>query len=262
MKIAQIIYLLPSILLFSCGGGETKEPEKNDTTVAKVEVKIEYSEDVKTLIDKFKISSLDSIPLIVDSLFIANASSDDSLNGKEVMTLAKTWFKHDLNNGYEYELKSFHEIDSLKAKGKYADYLENLDIGMMKDVNCIPLSRYKCGDSTEFFVWAMKYGTYEACPYAAGTVIFTTHVYNGQIVGTFVLGEDMSAGDAPVGMSRLVFSELNSSCLLNLNVKEESDEGDGYTETEIENYEFNFSSGKFNVVKEKKEKPKRVKNPE
>lgn len=257
MKLTNYLFLSVLLLAAACGSNKSEdETSSTDSTVIKTDSLAGFSEELKAMLPKFK-SSIET-PYAIDSTFIAQVDQYDSLDSKDVTLLAAKWFEHSISSENSYDLETFYKIDSIKAAGKYAKYVEKLDIGMTKSSNVYAVNQIQLDDKTMILVWALQYASYEACPYSSGTSIYFTIVYEGKITESFVLGETMSAGDPPVGMTRDITGKFEKDGKFSLELTEVNWDGDEEvtTETITGHYKFEISEGKVKLISEKKDKPK------
>lgn len=95
-------------------------------------------------------------------------------------------------------LKDFLMIDSLKVAGKYEEYVEKLDIGQLKNAEAFLYNKFSYGKGNAY-IWSLSVGSYEACPYYGGNVVYLSTVSNdGVHKSTRKILELMTGGDAPM----------------------------------------------------------------
>lgn len=218
-----LVYALLIMTAVSCGGDSKEKGEKDDKTNPE-KLTITYSEELAGL---FALCDTTEWPYVIDTTLLDSVRTYDSLSGEQVLWLYAQLDTSELIESVEYEVKSFFEIDSLKQNVKYAEWAEKRDIGEMKYGNAYLLHTLHLNDTTDIITWSVTYGTYEACPYASGNLIFATIFYNGKVSSCVLVGEDMAAGDPPVGMSRLVTGTISNTGNISLQLKEIStDEGE------------------------------------
>lgn len=253
-----------STLLYSCGSGETKKidgpvPHQNDSLQVKDSFAIDT--DVAALLPLFE--ETNTLPFNIDSAFFHGIATKDSLSYQQVEVLSDSLFSHDINFGASHDIKTHRMIDSLKQNKGYADYVNSLDIGMTKFCTAYPLKRINLDEKTILLVWAIQSSSYEACPYSSETACYGTIVYRGKIASSTLLADEISAGDPPVSMYRLIQTELSKELKFAMRFYQENDEDMDAPKIEVtnENYIFALAEGKFVVEKEDKQKPKMVKRP-
>lgn len=149
-----------------------------------------------------------SLPYSLDSSDLEALEIENRLTHEQVELLTRNL---DSNFAWEmeYELNTYFKIDSLKRAGAYEDYLASLDIGQMKNSEAYPLGYVELAPNKKLFLWGLEYGTYEACPFMAGTTIYGSIFENGVQTSTRVYAESMAGGDPPSMMSKII--ELNIS---------------------------------------------------
>jgi hypothetical protein len=255
----KLKFVLPVLMLAaSCGSNATKNEETvaDTTTLINDSLAIELSPEIKDLANRFQFH--DAPQLIADSAFIEGIEKSDSLDSKHVKLLAAKWFDHPISNENSYDIESFYKIDSIKQAGKYAEYVRNLDIGMMKNSMVYAVAQFKISEKITLLIWALDYHSYEACPYSSGTSLYFTVLNEGVLGESFVLGEVMSAGDPPVGMTREIYGTLEHDGKFSLELKDINWDGNEevITETKLEHYKFEILDGKVKLISEKKDKPK------
>jgi hypothetical protein len=243
------------LLFYGC----TSNPPENQTRV-KDSTLVNENIPVQKLITLFK-NEL-TLPFAVDSGFLAKEKFGDSLGTGEVQLLTGNWFKHELVEPMEYEIKEFYKIDSIKVTGTYPSWSEKLDIGMTKYANAYAIGKIKLTDNVELLVWAFKMSSYEACPWSSETSVYFTIIKYSAMGESFILGETFGTGDAPVWMTRDIYGTLDAAGTLDLKYKQINDDADG-TETEVEEgrYTFAVKDGSIQLMKQEKGKPYKVPHP-
>lgn len=255
MKKSMLYFAIAGSILTSCGNsGQDKEKETQDSSAVAVNM------ETQKLMSLFK--NPIALPFTVDSAFLAKEKFGDSLGTSELKLLAGNRFKHELMDPLEYELNDFYKIDSIKATGTYPQWCDKLDIGMTKYANAYAAGKIELDPNTTLLVWILKTESYEACPWSNSVAVYLTSVKNGVPVESCIAGESYGAGDAPVWMIRDIYSKLNTDGTMMMSWREENDDADG-TESEVEErkYIFSIKDGKWQTVKEEKEKPYKVPHP-
>lgn len=241
----------------SCGGGEKTEevPKTDSTATATIDPEIEKMLPLFQEVKEF--------PYKTDTAFLNHfEAGKDSLVTAQVKLLGGNWFKHALTDGINGQLIDFYMIDSIKAKGAYTEWCESLDIGMTKFANAYPLHKMQLNEKTWILTWVVETASYEACPYFSGTNVYATLIYEGKPAQSFIIGENMGAGDPPSAMSRNLTSEITTDGKIALHAFEESDDMDAEFSTQVRNeYWFEIKDGQFVSVKEEKGKETEVPHP-
>jgi hypothetical protein len=111
---------------------------------------------------------------------------------------------------------AFFKIDSLKAVGKYKEYVDHLDIGQTKESLAWIYDTLSYA-SGKLIIWGITYNSYEACPSYGGKKIFITTISNDdKNLNTVKLLEVSGAADPPVYgsiMGQCIISEdLSIAC--------------------------------------------------
>jgi hypothetical protein len=255
-NLLMIIFVGILIVLYAGCTGEEKEKEvksKIDSTdVDSVEM-VEINEDVEYFMGLEGVAF--DFPVEVDSSFmtaVQETGAGMELNTERVKLLSANMADNVLNEETEWGLRNFYFIDSLKVNKKYKKYVDNIDIGMVKYAEAMYLGRADFDESNSMIVWMVSHSSYEACPYFSGIMIMGTMIRDGEIAGCSLLGEEMSGGDAPVGMLRYVFSEIRSNGKGTLYKYEEhtgeNEEGELVEEKSEDNFKLKIEDGFF-VVK-------------
>lgn len=257
MKPIHLILVILPLIISSCGSSqkETDIPV-NDSTQTDDDAISETDSTLTSILQKF--NTVNELPLTIDSVFMTKINKADSLENFEVRVLANSWLKHAMSEEHSYDIEQFYHIDSLKQENKYMDYVKGLDIGMIKYSNVYAISQIKINDSTSILLWALEYGSYEACPYSSGTTVYFTVLVNKDFKQCFVLGEDMVAGDPPISMERKITGKIGKDGKINLEMWEKNEDGNEEVTTEINTaqYSIEIINGEIKVTSEKKDKPK------
>jgi len=127
----------------------------------------------------------------------------------------------------------FIEIDSMKLMGTYENYVENLDVGMMKESIANIHQKIIIDSNNYILLWSIYYSTDEACPYASGTIVFGTYFNNNVAQNTATLGEDSGGGDSPYWASTFITSEITTTSITKYKREVEKEGMDEETDEEI-----------------------------
>lgn len=96
--------------------------------------------DLNKLLVKFNKGIVYHVPFNLDSAYMSSFEEVDesTLTNAEVKYLSANLVENKTTNWAINSINSFIEIDSLKLIGSYEEYVDNLDVGMMKesDANC------------------------------------------------------------------------------------------------------------------------------
>jgi len=247
IKLAISICILSTLAFLSSCGGPGKEASDKETNGA-ITVN---NKQLQKSVGLFKDITL---PFTVDTALLFKLEKGDSLGSFEIKTLAANCFKHDLLESFEYDLNTFYKIDSIKAAGKYRQYCDSVSIGMTKVSAAHALGEFQLDANTLILVWGLNTSSYEACPYSSTWAAYFTVIYKGNVGETFLLGEYISAGDAPVSMERTVSSKFIADGTITMDVYQVNDEDMDLPEVEItkEQYTFAVKDGAIKLLSEKK----------
>jgi hypothetical protein len=257
-----------SILLFSCKESDTVEITQSDTGELTVdttffEQKIEQelidstlTIDLDLLLTKVDSDTAYHVPFHLDSIYMSTFEDLDAstLTNAEVEYLSTNLVDNTPTNWSSYSIQSFIDIDSMRLMGTYENYVDNLDIGMMKESDANIHQKIIIDENNYILLWSITYSTYEACPYASGIVVFGTYFYNNLALNTATLGENSGGGDAPYWGSTFITSQINSTLIIT-NKHEESggeiDEETGEDIIEISDKEFKVNLTELGFKEEK-----------
>lgn len=221
-------------LLLSCGESSSEiveslplETTEIDTSIIAdldtAEVMVEKIQiDVVKLLGKLNSDTVYQTPFSLDSNYMESISEEAPLlTNVEVQYLSSDLIDNQPTEWSSYDIKSFIDIDSMRLMGTYEEYVESIDIGMMQESDAYLLDKIILDSDRFILLWSISYSTYEACPYASGTVVFGTIFENNIALNTATLGEDSGGGDAPYWGSTFTTSQINSE-LISTNKHEES----------------------------------------
>lgn len=260
----SLYLLIFAILFYNCSNktsetSTTKSASSSDSII--IEDTFSIHPEIKKILPLF--TEISSLPLKIDSVFLHKINKFDSLTWQQIDVFATTFFKHQLNDGAKWDIQTHRMIDSLKQVGKYTDYVNNLDIGMTKYCKAFAINRIPIDTKTFLLIWAIQSSSYEACPYSAETACYMSVIYKGNCVASCLLGDELSAGDPPVSMFRLIESEILEGAKINMHLYEENDEDMDAPQIEITNekYEFTIKDSILQLEKEDIQKPKKIKRP-
>ncbi|OIQ36320.1 MAG: hypothetical protein BM555_02840 [Crocinitomix sp. MedPE-SWsnd] len=245
----NIAFLLPlSILFIQCSGEEQTETSheeiSTDTivtdTIAEEVIEAE-AERVEIDIDALfaKADTTLKIPFVVDSAFIDSIMylegelDEKALSNVEVQHLGFKMVESGPTMMASYCINSFIKIDSLKLKGEYEDYLEQLDIGQTKRAGAAVIGKITELGSTQFLIWMTDYSTLEACPYGSGTYIWATIFEDEKPTNTILLGESSGGADAPYWGDTFTTSVLEIGKVTTKTIEESGGDEDPETGEEI-----------------------------
>jgi hypothetical protein len=151
-----------------------------------------------------------------------------------------------------YYFNDYFLIEEAKKNKKYDAYVQNLDIGMMKEANCYALSRLEFGDSLALLVWKIEFNSYEACPYYTGTHVLGSLIYDGKIVKTMQLANKETAADAPMSSTSTQFVKITKSGEITFDFETIVEEEDKMIEHTKEKKQFQITKNGFKIISVKK----------
>jgi hypothetical protein len=209
------VFFAFSLLGFVVSCTEEKKEEKTEQTqqvnTDSLEV-FSLSDDVEFFLNLY--NKKFEFPLEINAGFIngfTETGEGEEISFESLSLLLAGFTDADFNNNAKWAINNFRKIDSLKKHNEYENYLKNIDIGMVKHSDAYFLGSVEYSDGKMLLISAVTCSSYEACPYFSGTLIFGSLVSQGSITSSILLGEDMSAGDPPVGMLRKLFSTINNN---------------------------------------------------
>lgn len=265
------VFIALTILLFSCSEsnspateiGKTESKKTTlDTVISQLEVVEQIDStiniDFNMLIAKVDNDTIYHVPFHLDSLYMTSLTeiNESTLTNAEVQYLSANLIDNTPTNWASNSINSFIEIDSMKLMGTYEDYVDNLDIGMMKESDANILQKVVIDENNYILLWSITYSTYEACPYASGTDVFGTYFKNQNAINTAALGEDSGGGDAPYWGSTFTTSQINSTFIVTKKHDESGGENIDETGEDIiditdEMFKIEITESGFEVVKSK-----------
>lgn len=220
------ILLFVQSLFYSCGNENNSDNNIEDSIseenfITSEENNHEKAVDSNIITSFFK--GKNTLPFTVDSNYFVNINDDKNrteLKGEQVKLLTSNMVVYEKFDHIKWDLKSFFEIDSMKAAGTYEDYQNKIDVGMVLYSDAYGIEKVKLNDDTEALIWSNSYSTPDACPYGFGTYIFISVLYKGEITDCTVIGENMSGGDPPSSMSRYIYSMISENLNISYSYKE------------------------------------------
>ncbi len=151
-----------------------------------------------------------SAPLTIDSAFINNLDTLEALGGGLLEDLKKDSLNTDISGDIRSSVQGCILIDRLKQQGRYQNYLDSLDIGMLKNAMAFTIGKIKVGDRF-LLLWGINESSYDACPLYSGTSIIASWPTNDGGFTHIVAAEMYDAADAPLALWRRTSSTLGSS---------------------------------------------------
>ncbi|MCB0478646.1 MAG: hypothetical protein KDC84_10805 [Crocinitomicaceae bacterium] len=263
----KILFLTPIFVFFfiSCSnsdsGTEKSEVQSTDSsevvadTLADSVVIPELSEDLVSLLQK-KTKEYD-LPFELDSVGFAKLSEaiDKRLNSKEIKLLSQNLLDHEYTEEVNWRVEHLLKMEERKRKGGYEEYLNSLDIGMLRDIEASMGPILRIDEHSFMILWKIEYGSYEACPYYSGTLIIASLVYQNELKNSILVGEVSGGADAPVWGDTEVYSTIDSKGIRSIRKDrscegEEDEEGNEIIEEKTTDSYIHFEETGFRVEKE------------
>lgn len=251
----RVLFVIPLMSFFlSCGGNteNTDTPNTENDSIASVDTiqeetapPIVIDDHLQAILDKS--DSVYKAPFWVDTNFVLamdfeSRSEQSALNYENGHYLADNYLANHPTEMASYTLRSFYEIDSLKAQGEYEDYVSSLDIGMMQHADAYTEGLLELDESNSLLLWSLTFGSYEACPYYSGTLVFGTLLNNYEVKNTVLLAEMSGGGDPPywgdTGISSYVTSSSITTSTIDRSGGEEYNEETGEDVVEVTTAEY------------------------
>jgi hypothetical protein len=243
------------ILLSACGGesdvvNTTTDTTQTDTTAVAVP---NIDIDESALLAKYTGVSL---PFAQDSAYLDDMAMAESskLTADEVRYLSYNFLENDMSYSGKSTIDDVLFFDSLKTNDAYEEYLEILELGMMKDANAFAAQKIALDDSTELLLWYVDFGTYEACPYFAGKNLYASVFRNNAVRSATLVGENSGGGDAPYWSSTLtLFSVENGKMQAvkkDLNGGDTDEEGNDIVSESVITYSLEIINGNWQVTEQ------------
>jgi hypothetical protein len=205
-----------------------------------------------------------TLPYSVDSATLSDEklNEEQMLNSMFVINILKNQIKAADNKVSDNYLTSYLHIDSCLKKMTEDEFNNTLDIGMMKTVLLYAGNYLFLQNGNIAYTWYIKFSTYDACPFYAGTIMFLT-VFNksGEQLSTITIGENTGGGDAPYYSSTDTYSVIDKDFVITIKNTQINggDEENGKTICETTKSEFKFQvvpeTGAINKISEKIGKP-------
>ncbi|MGR3809359.1 hypothetical protein [Jiulongibacter sp. NS-SX5] len=186
------------------------ENQKKETVTERETVSIEELETIQ-------ISAIDSIYL--ESLE-SEIDSYQPLSSGEVLSLFNVLESPSTAVFHENMVEEYLEIDSIKAYGQYENYLNQLDIGMLRDALAIKIATL---DDAKSLLWAVWYSSYEACPYFHGVDVYLSSIDKDRPTKTIKVGSNFSAIDPPSAIYNPIYSIFSADKIQSFYLEKEYD---------------------------------------
>ena len=212
------------------------EPDSNSI---ELELPGESSAELQELLKYFQDSM--NTPLLLDSNYIQEKAGQEEtkLSFEQLKQLTLEGFANSIAQENEYLIKAAIRIDSLKLINEYEAYVEKIDIGMIQEASSFGNGLLELTPNRKLLIWQINYKTYEACPFAEGSIVFGTLLENTEIGGTIQLAEKSSGGDPPAWNETFVHAEINENEIEQHKYQlfgEMNEDGENFIETTESNY--------------------------
>jgi hypothetical protein len=198
------------LLLSSCGGESTPGGDSDTTKTDTVAALPGNTAIDPALLAKFTVST--ELPFMQDTAYLAEMILNDTnkLTTDELRYLSYGFVDTEVSYEGLIPVEDAFFFDSLKADGSYEGYIETADIGMMIRSDAHVAQKVKLDDSTDVLLWVVDFGTYEACPYASGRILYGSVLRNGVVTSSTILGEDSGGADAPIWSTTVSLVSMTS----------------------------------------------------
>lgn len=177
----------------------------------------------------------------IDSTYLENLElSESSFRAISADTIKLFFekFEYPYTESYDYQLvNDFLRIDSLKKANVYEDYLQTLDLGMLRSAEVLSLGKRSLSDQNIALFWAIRYSSYEACPFYHGVDVYLTILDENELTKTIKVGSNYSVVDPPMAVYLPVYSKVAIE----------------HIESSIESVELELGENNEKVVAESKE---------
>ncbi|NOQ71233.1 MAG: hypothetical protein GQ574_04495 [Crocinitomix sp.] len=251
MKYYPIIAFVLLAFVQACGSETNTEPltdevqtleEVIDTAIVEplVEEKIVINDHLQAILDKSDTTY--QLPINVDTNFVnaidfEQKSIQTSLSFENGRYLGARLLENAPTGNATYNIEVFCKIDSLKSEGEYEDYVNNLDIGMMQVAEAFVEGLIEIDSSKLILLWSITFSTYEACPYASGSLVFGTLLHNYEVQNTMLLAEVSGGGDPPSWGETRISTSISKTLEMKTNsINQYGDSDEGEVETIAESY--------------------------
>ena len=251
MKYYPIIALVLLAFVQACGSETNTEPltaeveqqvEVVDSAIVETvtEQEIVINTHLQAILNKSDATY--QLPFDIDTNFVnaidfEQKSIQTSLSFENGRYLGARLLENAPTNNASYNIEIFCKIDSLTAEGEYEDYVNNLDIGMMQVSEAYVEGLIEVDSSKLVLLWSITFSSYEACPYASGSLVYGTLLQNYEVQNTMLLAEVSGGGDPPSwGETRISTSISKAFDMKTNSINQSGDSDQGDVETNTESY--------------------------
>jgi hypothetical protein len=200
-----------------------------------------------------------ALSFAIDAQKIDELKPGKELKGADVKLLMQSPVKDELFVGMDYTLGEFMRIDSIKAKGKYDEYVKNIELGETQDSRAYAYAKANTGPDSFVLFWIHESHSTEACPYSYAKTVYATAISNNEVGQTIVFADQSGGSDAPVYASRKLTGTMTDSSRVLLSVEDVSGDDEPSEEIVEAFYELKLKDGKFSFVSKSKKAPRKEK---
>lgn len=168
--------------------------------------RVNLSPEQKNFMAGFKIGFKQ--PLRIDSAFIAGLDTIENLELNFIQMLAADSINETLARGLKNSLNACIFIEQKKQSGRYTNYLDSLDIGMLKNAMAFKIGKLSLSGSDTLLLWGINEASFEADPGYSGISIIASQANTKKGFNHILIGERYSAGDPPLFMEKKTNSEI------------------------------------------------------
>jgi hypothetical protein len=212
-------------------------------------------ESTQKLLSKFGTEY--QIPFSIDTTNISEMANNENegvkLSFEQLENLADTILAHNYSQSISYNIKKYGEFEKMKEEGGYENYVNSIDIGMMKDIHAFLVGKIVIDETTYILLWSIDYASYEACPYYSAEIICGTLITENKIQNCSILGELSGGGDAPYWSDVSLFSEIESEGFNSIKIErmggEEDEDGNEIVEESKTDIHINITPNGFVIEK-------------
>lgn len=207
---------------------------------------VELSSEQQQFISEFKKEFKQ--PLFIDSTFIASLDTIENLEFNFIRLLSADSINETLAGGLKNSLSACLFIEEKKQNGRYANYLDSLDIGMLKNAMAFKIGKLSLDNNETLLLWGINEASFDADPGYSGISIIASYANHNKGFNHVLVGERYSAGDPPLFMEKKTNSELNKAEIRinSVTINEDSEVGSKLREGRF--LKLRFQNGEIEIV--------------
>lgn len=192
-----------------------------------------------------------NLPFVIDTTFIQTIDTNKRISYQQVRQLGEKILELDYGSP-EYNINGFCKIDSLKQEEKYQQYIDSLDIGMLKTAIAFKVGYIDLGNNRKLFIWGTCLSSFEACPFFSGTHLIGTFKNSKNENTHFLLAQLAGSGDPPAFLNQEITARIENETVKihSLDTRDDMDVP-GYETTEFD-VALKFEGDKVVIVDTKK----------